>query len=79
MTFHHAPTSEDYDIFLLIITVVRDYPSYGDSVVLHPDYPASEPLVGNVITSFGKQFGVPFQVSHGPWFARPLSSIEFLS
>ena len=58
---------------------MRDEPSYGDSVVLHPDYPASDTLVGNVITSFGKRFGIPFQVPHGLWFSRPLSSMELLS
>ena len=79
LTSHHTPTSVDYDLCLHIATVVRDDPSYGDSVVLHPDYPASEPLVVNVITSFGKRFGVPFQVSHGPWFTRSLSSMKLLS
>ena len=51
---------------------------YGEGVVLHPDFPASEPIAVNLQSSFGKNFGVLFQENHGGWFSRPISSSELL-
>ena len=50
--------------------------SYRSGVVLHPGYPTTEPVVGNVVSLFGKRFGVPFQNTNGVEFGRSISSLE---
>ena len=49
-----------------------------NGVVLHPDFPASEPIAGDRQTTFGKRFGVLFQSTHGEWCSRPISSEELM-
>ena len=84
LTYHlissHLIIHQHMENKLLYFLLQQQYTeqSYGDGVVLHPDYPTLEPISDNHTTSFGKWFGVPFQASYGGWFCRPMSSIELL-
>ena len=46
--------------------------SYAQGLILHPDYPASEPTLMQQGEVFGKRFGVPFRNNEGRWLARPI-------
>ena len=47
-------------LVLSIMTVVDPRENYMDGVVLHSDFPASEPNAGDTQTTFGKIFGILF-------------------
>ena len=49
------------------------------SIILDPEFPATEPTQGNRHSVFGNRFGIPFQ-QHGTtqWQARAVSSLELL-
>ena len=48
------------------------------SVVLYPSHTAMEPNLGLHTSEFGKRFGIHFYDSNDRWYARPISSLEFL-
>ena len=65
VTSNDSPNYGVPHLLLPIVTVVHPEVRYRNGVILHPDFPASEPVAGDIQTSFGKIFGVPFQVQHG--------------
>ena len=52
--------------------------SISGSLVLHPDFPASEPCVLSHHSPFGGRSGVPFHGNNGNCYARPCNTLEFL-
>ena len=78
VTSQDSPTYSSANLILHIAIVIYQDISYGEGMVLNPSFPASEPIVGDRQTLFGKIFGVHFQANHGGWFSRPISSKELL-
>ena len=74
VTSSNSPTYGAPHLALPIATVVDPMESYMNDVVLHPDFPASEPNAGDIQLTFGKRFDILFQSQHGEWFRRPISS-----
>ena len=64
----NSPSYGNPTLVLPIAMVINIDKCYGPGIVLHPDYPALEPIVGKKISSFGRRFGVPFKSSDGQWF-----------
>ena len=48
------------------------------SIILHPDYPADEPVVVGYALPYGRWFGIPFFSKDGSCKSRVLSSLELL-
>ena len=59
-------------------TIVDKEHSYGSVVVLHPDDPATNHIVSNAVSLFGKWCGVLFQHTNDVWFGRRTSHVELM-
>ena len=59
-TSSNSPIYGAPHLVLPIATVVDPMESYMNGIVLHPDFLASDPNVGDIQKTFGKRFGVIF-------------------
>lgn len=53
--YSNAPTYCQLHLVLPIVTVIHPVVDYTDGVVPRPDFPASEPVAGDIYSSFGKR------------------------